>query len=820
MCHHISLFSREKLEIDEGSSNRPDVPIAKVIQVKKTMSKKDIFIITLVIIAIALAIVAIFMSAFTYHQLSIAEKDELKSSALPAATSEFNIEELAKMLDNVSMRTSELEVQVEKLQETLDHTTDRLINASAEIATLKNKITMLENKTEKLDGELSSVTPALERLEIAKANRSEVDSLSRHFTILVSQKANQTELADLARNLTTLESTTVQITQFDIWVANITAEQREMDSRKADREEVAHLTEEFAKIAASALNASHNHLRSEIRMLAVNKTSQEDFDNLLSNFNSLENNTVRELLQLSASISELAASTVQLGQFNGTVANISGLHYSLDLLNSTLTTKADKVDVDALSDEIMELSASTVMNEDFEGLAQTVNTLATSKANVTELEELQETLDQTTDRLSNATVEIATLENGIATLDNELSSVNAGHNQLRTDVHMLAVNKTSQVEFDILLSNFSSLANNTVREGDFLQLSANVDEIAASTVKHEQLNNLATNVSNLECRLDTMNETLGTKADVTELHDLSTEVSALAATSVPREEFDRLSHNVTRLDETKVHLSELDQLLLDVSGLTSSVNTLSTTLETLSTHTTLLSDDIVQLSGNLSDLEETKASQSDLVSFSLQVDTLDNSTKADRLELTQHRTDLDSLLMSVRSLKYSKTNETSFRVLSGEIRSLNETVISLEDVTAMQVDVDHLSHTFDSFNNSFQELSIAAARKVDLDDLSHLVRAHGTLKANQTSFDGLSANVSQLAETAAKQRNLQALNRTLAAHTQSAETRVIRLSTKIDGIKEDFTHDIEQLQNTARDLSAPWLVVLLSLSLYYTCGHT
>ena len=339
VCDCIALFSSGKVDLEDLSNKR-----SCWIPVKNTVTRKDFVL--LAAVAVLASVVFIAVCVGTAWLVSVqTELNQLKSYGCPVATSEFNY----TVLDDMSARIHELELHEESLQENLNHTREHLNSAKIEIASLES--------------ELSTVTATLEGLETTKASKSDVDSLSDNFTLLVSQKADKTELAGLASNLSILAATTVHKTYFEIWVVNITAEVREMDSRKADRDEVARLAEDLAALADSVLNGSHyDQLSSEIETLAMNTAS--NLTSLREGIYTLnETKTPRvDFLSLVRNVTAISNAKVDKSDFDSLAVTVESLE----------ATKADQTSLNSLTDDVDQLAATAAKQSDLHTLHNTV----------------------------------------------------------------------------------------------------------------------------------------------------------------------------------------------------------------------------------------------------------------------------------------------------------------------------------------------------------------------------------------------------------------------------------------------------------------
>ena len=429
---------------------------------KRNTTGKDIVTAVLFVVSIVsiiLATAALTWSAFAYHhqneELSHLQKEveQLKSIIFPSAMSDFNHTKLAEM---VSEHIHKLEV---RMQESLDNIQGRLNNALTKIAELESELrsankawekleTVKANKTyvdslshnftilvsqkadqtelavlasnlsthtieiASLESELSTITAALEGLETTKASKSDLDSLSDNFTLLVSQKADQTELAVLATNLSTLEATTVRTSRFDYWVANINAEVSDIESRKANRDEVVRLAEDLAALADSALNGSHyDQLSRDIEMLAVNTAS-----NVSSLREGIE--TLNETKAPRVDFLSLVLNVTTLSRtFNGLVVTVESLE----------ATKADQTSLNSLTDNVGQLAATAAKQSDLHTLHNTVTShinsaTTTQNQHSSEIRDINRKMSTNSDNIADNSRDITDIRD---TLDSSASAFTA-----------------------------------------------------------------------------------------------------------------------------------------------------------------------------------------------------------------------------------------------------------------------------------------------------------------------------------------------------------------------------------------------------------
>ena len=243
--------------------------------------------------------------------------------------------------------------------------------------------------------------------------------------------------------------------------------------------------------------------------------------------------------------------------------NVTILQYHHGLFNTTLSNARARISEleDEIRGHLSTLEATKANQSDVNDLSVTVAMLNTTKVGITEFVVLSS-------NVSNLRALVITKADRDVVVDLEENlnilaayALNHSHyDQLQNGIDKLETSKTSQEDFETLLSNFTSLAGSTVRTSDFLQLSADVDDIDNSTVKKEEFFHLAKNVSTLEYHLGLINITLTSKADQRDVDQLTERLTTLSDTTVTNEVFETFAGTVQTLKTSKADRSSLSEL--------------------------------------------------------------------------------------------------------------------------------------------------------------------------------------------------------------------------------------------------------------------
>ena len=318
-------------------------------------------------------------------------------------------EQLRQFEDNATARIVELEEHYQRQADELRGAKDRISELEEKNMQQQEDLRGAKDRISELEDEVRQLQEDLHTLQTTKAGQSELDHLSNTVSVISQTKVNRTEFNSLSSDVSDL---------------------RETVSTKANKDTVVDLTEDVRALEATALNESHyDKLQSGIDMLKWSKVDQTDFEDLVSNVTALAESTVRtkdflqdaladtqedlynatimiSMLQIDfedivSNVTSLADSTVKTSEFlqivhnlgSTTQENISHLTQNfsnqIGTINTTLMTKADKHDVDVLTERVSTLSATTVTLTAFEALEDTVQSLKTSKASQASLDQLE-----------------------------------------------------------------------------------------------------------------------------------------------------------------------------------------------------------------------------------------------------------------------------------------------------------------------------------------------------------------------------------------------------------------------------------------------
>ena len=590
---------------------------------------------------------------------------------------------------------------------------EMLHNATARIAELEanehqSMISMLQVRMEKLE-------EAFRELETSKASQEQVDKLTNSsafsIALLNDSKVDNSEFNDLVDNVSELAST------------------------KVDRATVMELGEEVADLAETALNETHFNQR--IDRLELSKANQTQFEELVSNFTSLANTTVRtgEFLSLSERVEDIDNTTVKIEDFT---TKVTTLQDDIEWINVTLTTKVSQdmvselqLQVDQLERETNELEDSKASQDEvdqlFESIGLSIALLNDSKVDNSEFNDLVGTVSELASTKADRST-VMELEVQLHDLA-EIALNHTHYDQLQDGIDRLESSKASQREFEELVLNFTSLANTTVRTRDFLLLSERVVDIDNTTVKKDDF---TTKVTTLQDDIEWINVTLTTKASqdtVSELQvqvgQLERETRELEGSKASQDEvdqlFDSIGLSIALLNDSKVDNSVFNNFVDTVSKLISTKVDTATVLE-LGEHlkelatTSLNHTHYDQLQDGIDRLESSKVSQTQFEELVSNLTTLANTTvrTGEFLHLSKRVEDIDNT-----------TEEFFMKVatLNGDIEHINRTLDMKADQQAILDEITTLRDTtvrrdeFQELSDTVETLKTSKADQSDLDDL-------------------------------------------------------------------------------------------------------
>jgi hypothetical protein len=247
---------------------------------------------------------------------------------------------------------------------------------------------------------------------------------------------------------------------------------------------------------------------------------ETNYENLVSNVTSISESTVRtsEFFQLRAELN------VTQRTLTVTRDTLAGTQESL--YNATTMVSELKTEFKDLVSNVTSLAESTVRTSDFLQLSAALNITRETLANT------QQTLNVTRNDLTDTQVDLYNATTIIS--------------ELKTD-------------FEVLVSNVTSISESTVRTSEFLQLSETVYDLTEEI--QENISRLNLNVSN---QIRHINTTLTSKADEHDVDILTERVTTLSVTLTA---FETLKENVQSLRTSKADQTSLDQLESTVNDL-------------------------------------------------------------------------------------------------------------------------------------------------------------------------------------------------------------------------------------------------------------
>ena len=297
----------------------------------------------------------------------------------------------------------------------------------------ENRINELESKqTDSSGTQLKIVLDEVRQLK--KDSMARITQLEEcHTTMQGTLNSTREELHDVRARMIELEndySATIRALQ-----EMLNATERKLSS---------------ATSMISELSTHYDHPQSGIDRLESSKANQTDLEELVSFVTDLANNTVRtsDFLLLSRTVNGIENTTTQLQQQGlQLVSKVATLEDTTSHINEILATKADQHDFNILSGRFDTLSDTTVRMSTFETLRQTVRTLETSKADKSELHELNRQISdldgRITRHISSAQGTHTTLTSDIADNDRDIQGNTNRITNVESDVQGLQAEETA-----------------------------------------------------------------------------------------------------------------------------------------------------------------------------------------------------------------------------------------------------------------------------------------------------------------------------------------------------------------------------------------
>ena len=483
-------------------------------------------------------------AVIVYHYMTenqIKEMDsQIESSALESdnnlnKTLSMKIQQLESTF---TTKISELEAnysaELASMKEMLNKTEERLINATIMITELEEKHLLtfreMEAALNETEGLLQDATAAISMLEENHA-----------MAIKVLEEELNTTNMKLEEVMTAVEevdiSTTAKTTELEAKLQSAETEIATLNITKASKVVVNEITDRVADLETGKVD------KTEFAILS---------DNVRSNFE-----------QLVIYVSDLENSTVQTSDFVRLVESIENTTAEIWV---EIALKANQSEINTLTEQITNLTATVVDRVEFDSLSINVTILRESTA----LED--ETLH----------AEIEALADGSLNLTH--------HDQLKILIEQFALTKANQTDFEDLAFDVVTLANGTVRTNDFNQLAETVDGIDHTTmIIQDNISDLALNFTTLKSNVSHLNSVLVMKADQQQVDTLEDKLATLVNTTVERSTFKLLQDRVESLATNKANQSTLEQLKETVELLnkttTDEITLQEDLAETLTNHT-------------------------------------------------------------------------------------------------------------------------------------------------------------------------------------------------------------------------------------------
>ena len=304
----------------------------------------------------------------------------------------------------------------------------------------ENRINELESKpVHKTDSSGTQLKIVLDEVrQLKKDSMARITQLEdSHTTMQGTLNSTREELHDVRARMIELEndySATIRALQ-----EMLNATERKLSS---------------ATSMISELSIHYDHLQSGIDRLESSKANQTDVEEVVSFVTDLANSTVRtnDFLLLSRTVNGIENTTTQLQQQGlQLVSKVATLEDTTSHINEILATKADQHDFNILSERFETLSDTTVRMSTFETLRQTVQTLKTSKADQSELHELNRQIryeisdldGRITRHISSAQGTHTTLTSDIADNDRDIQGNTNRITNVESDIQELQAEETA-----------------------------------------------------------------------------------------------------------------------------------------------------------------------------------------------------------------------------------------------------------------------------------------------------------------------------------------------------------------------------------------
>ena len=384
-------------------------------------------------------------------------------------------------------------VSVERLTSELDA---RKVD-KAEFEILSHNLTLLRESTSREDEEIR------EELSDSALNQTHCDQLQDGIDRLEESKADQTALEVVVVTLSELANSTVTILKTVDAIENTTQIleghtlqlETEVDSARAA---IADLN------TTKASKEDLSHLTTEIMVLEARKVDKVEFEIVSHNLTILTESTSREDEEIREDVAELAATRATNEDLRQLTTDVMLLdarkvdRMEFELLSGNLTLLRESLarDYEEIYEDLAELSGSALNYTHHDQLQRGIDRLEASKANQTALEEVVLTVSN----LENSTVSISKL----------VVQVALNVTTLEQHTREALTTKADQRDIDSLSDRLTALSDTTVTTETFERLEDRVETLSTNKAEQSDLNELKTTVRNL-------NETAATEYEVDQL---------------------------------------------------------------------------------------------------------------------------------------------------------------------------------------------------------------------------------------------------------------------------------------------------------------
>ena len=568
--------------------------------VRKKLSCKQ-FVTTLSVAALVAFLMVLINDAWIVvyienqnQKLTEADSDLAREAEVSDGTIQTNLaKQIQKTESNLTARISELEenhlAQVRAMEEALNTTEEKLINATVMILELEDKhiaaFEMMREVLRETEGRLAAATDqisvledshsaalqamerelntTIEQLQYATQRIAELESnldlTNDNVDSLNTTKASGEDVSELRESLTELEQETASKIELDTLSTNLTA-LAEASSR-ADKE----IQQELDRLANTSLNQTHrDELQEFIAMFESTKANQSDLEEVALRVTTLENETVTITEQLHQTTADVEQVRVE---FQDDIDDLT-LTVTAVAANTTqsLEAKADQTDLDSLSAQLAQLATLSVQRQEFQSLSANLTLLREE----TERNELE--LWAEIEYLSDGTIN------------------QTHHNALQDIVNMFAAKKANQSDLEALEAKFNTLSSTTDGMQSSIDeltqtvssLESNVQdnsELLATKASEQALNEVTASLGEKEEEIEALKATVNSKADKTDVEDLQEEERDLdervtTYMSSSQRTHSQLSSNITAndndIERNKARISVVEgsigQLETQVSG--------------------------------------------------------------------------------------------------------------------------------------------------------------------------------------------------------------------------------------------------------------